>query len=222
MKSLVILIAVLVLTPSIAQNNCSQFYPREVGKTHVIHQLDKRERLSTIVEYTVTDVTSNGMSIAMNLKDKRNRPITSSSFNAICASGTTRLDPASVMVAQMQQYDGMEYEITGDDISIPNTISVGETLPDASVTMKVDAGMMNITTTVTMTNRRVASQESVTTPAGTFDCYLITYSNNLSMGALNKSYSSKQWIARGVGMVKEETRKANGNLMTKSILQSIN
>lgn len=222
MKSLLIILAILGLAPIAAQNNCSQFYPREVGKTHIIHQLDKRERLDNIIEYTVTSANSSELTMLASIKDKRGRDIVENSFKAICSGGVTRLDPASIMSAQLQQYEGMEYSITGDDIFFPNTLSVGQTLPNATVTMKVDAGMMNITTTVTMTNRKVLRQESITTPAGTFECYLITYENNLRMGALNKTYSCKQWIARGVGMVQEETRKPNGNLMTKSILQSIN
>lgn len=208
------------MMPVVAQNSCSQFYPTEEGKTHIIHQLDKRERLSTIVEYTVTEANNNELTIAMKLKDKREKLITESSFKALCDGGTTRLDPESIMSAQIQQYDGMEYSITGDDIFFPNTLTVGETLPDASVTMKVDAGMMNITSTVAMTDRKVARKESVTTPAGTFDCYVITYTHTLSMG-MSRTMNSTQWIAKGVGMVKEETRKRNGNLVTKSVLQAI-
>lgn len=221
MKTFLIALAVLVITPMTAQDSCSQFYPTEEGKTHIIHQLDKRERLSTIVEYTVTEASSRGLTIGMKLKDKREKLITEASFKAICDGGTTRLDPASIMSAQMQQYEGMEYSITGDDIFFPNELALEQTLPDASVTMKVDAGMMNITSTVTMTDRKVERKESVTTPAGTFDCYVITYTNTLQMG-LSRTMHTTQWIAQGVGMVQEETRKSNGNLITKSILQAIN
>lgn len=222
MKTLVNSIAFLLCISSYAQSNCSSFYQTQQGKKHVIHQLDKRENLDNIIEYTVLQATPSELTMLASVKDKRGRDIVESTFKAICSGGVTRLDPASIMSAQLQQYEGMEYSITGDDIFFPNTLSVGQSLPDATVTMTVDAGMMNITTTVTMTNRTVERQESITTPAGTFECYLVTYSNNLRMGALNKTYSCKQWISRGVGMVQEETRKPNGNLMTKSILQSIN
>lgn len=222
MKIIINSIVFLLCVSSYAQSNCSSFYPSRQGQKNVIHQLDKRERLSNIIEYTVTRANSSQLTMLASVKDKRGRDIVENSFKATCSGGLTRLDPASIMSAQLQQYEGMEYSITGDDIFFPNTLTVGQSLPDATVTMKVDAGMMNITTTITMTNRKVELQESITTPAGTFECYLITYSNNLKMGALNKTYSCKQWISRGVGMVQEETRKPNGNLMTKSILQAIN
>lgn len=221
MKLYLIALALLVLSPVVAQNPCSQFYQREVGKTQVIHQFDKRENLSTITRYTVTAADDMGMTIAMSLSDKRDRPITEASFKALCAGGTTRLDPRSIMSAQIQQYEGMEYSITGDDISIPNELTIGQTLPDAEVTMVVDSGMINITSTVTMTDRKVERTESVTTPAGTFECFVITYTNTLSMGISRTMYTT-QWIASGIGMVKEETKKRNGNLVTKSILHTIN
>lgn len=223
MKNIIIAISI-ILTYSIgySQNNCSPFYPTQEGKKLIIHQLDKRENLDNIIEYTVLQVTSSELKMLASVKDKRGRDIVENSFKAICSEGTTGLDPASIMSTQLQQYDGMEYSITGDTIFFPNTFSIGQSLPDATVTMKVDTGIINITTTISMTDRKVENQESVTTPAGTFNCYLITYSSNLTMGALNKNFKSKQWIAQGVGMVKEETYKPNGNLKTKSILQSIN
>lgn len=222
MKIILSSLVFILCASSYAQSNCSSFYPSRQGQKHVIHQLDKRERLDNIIEYTVLQATPGALTMLASVKDKRGRDIIENTFKAMCSGGVTRLDPASIMSAQLQQYEGMEYSITGDDIFFPNTLSVGQSLPDATVTMKVDAGMMNITTTISMTNRKVEAQESITTPAGTFECYLVTYSNNLKMGALNKTYSCKQWIARGVGMVQEETRKPNGNLITKSILQSIN
>lgn len=223
MKNIIICLSILLGTNlCLSQNNCSSFYPTQEGKKLVIHQLDKRENLSTIVEYTVTNVNASEISMLASIKDKRGRDIIENSFKAICSDGTTRLDPSSIMSAQLQQYEGMTYTITGDDIFFPNTLTVGQTLSDATVTMKVEAGLIEIKTTITMTDRKVEGKETITTPAGTFECYLITYSNNLKMGALNKTYSCKQWIAKGVGMVQEETRKSNGNLMSKSILQSIN
>lgn len=223
MKNLILGISALILaTSSYAQSNCSSLYPTQEGTKLVIHQFDKRENLNNIIEYRVMSATASELTMHANVKDKRGRDIVENTFKAICSGGITRLDPSSIMGAQLQQYEGMEYRITGDDIFFPNTLSVGQSLPDATVTMEVDAGMIDITTTISITNRRVEAQESITTPAGTFECYLVTYSNNLKMGALNKTYSCKQWIAKDVGMVQEETRKPNGNLMTKSILQSIN
>jgi len=222
MKNIISSITFLICVSTYAQNNCSSFYPTQEGTKLVIHQLDKRERLDNIIEYTVTNKAPGVLNMLATIKNKRGQEIVENSFKAICSGGTTQLDPASIMSAQLEQYEGMNYSITGDPILFPNSLSVGQSLPDAAVTMTVDAGLINITTKVTMTNRKVEGQESITTPAGNFECYLITYSNTINVGAINKTYTSKQWIARGLGMVQEETYKPNGNLVTKSILQTIN
>jgi len=49
---------------------------------------------------------------------------------------------------------------------------------------------------------------------------VITYTNTLTMGATKTQYAT-QWIAKGVGMVQQETRKENGKLVTKSVLHEI-
>ncbi|WP_062053492.1 hypothetical protein [Aquimarina longa] len=227
MKHLTFLIAVLTLTSVSAQNNCSKFYPSQEGKKLTIHQYDKRERLEIISQYKVTEVEHTGgqsiITIAMDLTDGRNnKHIISSSFKARCSDKTTRLDPESFIAPGiLDQYSDMEYSITGDDISIPNTLEIDQELPDASVYMSVNAGIMNINMTTTMSDRKVIAKEYVTTPAGTFDCYILTYTNTLTMG-MTKTFYSKQWIAEGVGMVKEETRKTNGNLITRSEVVAIN
>lgn len=220
MKYIITCIICLATLVSNAQN-CSAFYPSEVGKTLVYHQLDKRENLDLITSYEVLEHTESGLTVGMTLKDKNGEQITQGSFNAICSDGTTSLDPASIMTTQLQQYEGMEYSVEGDNISVENSYEVGQSIPDVSVTMTVDTGIINITSTVTMTDKKVVRREEITTPAGTFDCYVITYTNTLRMG-FSKTMQSTQWIAQGVGMVKEETYKANGRLLTKTVLQTIN
>ncbi|WP_026755633.1 hypothetical protein [Sediminibacter sp. Hel_I_10] len=216
--NIIILVAVMQLA---AQNNCSPFYPSEIGTTFTIHQFDRRDRLSTISEFKITEASANQMTLSSTLKDDDGDPIFSGTFKVKCEGGTTTLEPeALVSGAMMEQYQNMEYTISGNGMSFPNTLSVDQTLPDGEVFMKVDAGMINMSTTVTMTDRKVVRQESITVPAGTFDCYVITFANTIKVG-LSKTYYTTQWISQGIGMVKEETKKANGNLVSKSILQSI-
>ncbi|EZH73174.1 hypothetical protein ATO12_19410 [Aquimarina atlantica] len=228
MKHIAFLIAILILASVSAQNNnCSKFYASEEGKELIIHQFNKKERLSTITEFKVTDVENTAnrsvITIAMHLKDGKNKKsIITSSFKAHCAGKTTRLDPESFIAPGiLDQYNDMEYSITGDNIFFPNSLTIGQELPNASVHMSVNAGIMSINMTTNMLNRKVIAKERVTTPAGTFDCYVITYTNELTMG-MTTTQQTKQWIAEGVGMVKEETRKTNGKLITKSILYQIN
>lgn len=221
MRNIFIALFALIITPTTAQGTCSPFYPSEEGKTFVIHQFDKRDRLSTIAEHTITDVTDNTIDFDMKLKDHRAKEIVSGEFKVTCRDGETILEPEALISPNLiQQYRNMEYTISGDGIKFPNTLEVGQNLSDGEIFMKVDAGIMNMSMTIIMADRKVERKEQVTTPAGTFDCYVITYTNRLEMGMAQTNYST-QWVASGIGMVKEETRKQNGRLVSKSVLQEI-
>jgi hypothetical protein len=64
--------------------------------------------------------------------------------------------------------------IEGDAIEFPINISEGEVLPDASYTMRMKQGGREMKITSFMKDRKVAGKETITTPAGTFNCYKIS------------------------------------------------
>ena len=79
-------------------------------------------------------------------------------------------------------------------------------------------GAINMNTNVETINRKVEKQESITTPAGTFDCYVIYSETKTKMMMANKTFPSRTWLAKGVGMVKQESYNKNGKLMGSMVL----
>ncbi|SEK73414.1 hypothetical protein SAMN04487910_0976 [Aquimarina amphilecti] len=227
MKNIFYLIVLITITIN-AQNNCSQFYPSKEGTKITIQHFNKKNKLTSETNYEVLEVNSSGSDskIKMNMSvndSKKQKIIAETQFTAICNGGTTTLDPESIISPGLfKQYKDMEYSIEGIGIDIPNSISVGQQLPDGQVTMSVDAGIMSIDMTVDLKKRKVESKERVTTSAGSFDCYVITYINetNMSMG-MKQIFHVKQWVSKGVGLVQQETTKANGKLLSKSVLSRI-
>lgn len=221
MKNLINLLIVLFVSIISAQNNCSKYYPSGEGKTYVIHHLDKRDKVSSVTEYTILDQTAGGLKVKTEVKEDNGDNIVTGTFDVKCDGENTWIEPeALVSPGLMEQYKNMEYSITGDGLSIPNSLSVGQKLPDGEVIMSVDAGVMTMNVTINMTDREVVREEQVTTDAGTFNCFVITYTNTVEMG-MRRTFNCTQWIAKGVGMVKEESYKQNGKRMSKSILQQI-
>lgn len=221
MKNLINLLIVLFVSIISAQNNCSKYYPSGEGKTYVIHHLDKRDKVSSVTEYTILDQTAGGLKVKTEVKEDNGDNIVTGTFDVKCDRENTWIEPeALVSPGLMEQYKNMEYSITGDGLSIPNSLSVGQKLPDGEVIMSVDAGVMTMNVTINMTDREVVREEQVTTDAGTFNCLVITYTNTVEMG-MRRTFNCTQWIAKGVGMVKEESYKQNGKRMSKSILQQI-
>lgn len=229
MKNLLYLLFIGCIGMMNAQNNCSQFYPSEEGKSMTIHHYNHKDKLSSKTIYSVKDINSSGskteITMNMNLIDGRNNnSITKVQFKITCDEGTTYLNPESIISPQLfSQYEGMKYTIEGSGIAIPNSLIVGQKLPDGEITMLVNTGIMSITMEIKLINRTVTAKEELNTNAGTFDCFIIEYTNEMKMSmGMRQTLIIKQWVAKDVGLVKQETRKQNGRLTGKSILEQYN
>jgi hypothetical protein len=97
--------------------------------------------------------------------------------------------------------------IKSSGLQFPVTIAVGDTLPDASYTITMSSGGHSRTIQSTIRERKVESKESLTTPAGTFDCYKITSFIETETAMAGLDETSRK--------VMEETKKKMGrNKMT--------
>lgn len=220
MKTRILLITTLLLcaVSTTAQNNCSRFYPMEEGTAFEYTMYNKKGKTDGVTSYKVTSVENNGDStmatMDISFTDDKGKEVYNTDYSFTCTGNMVTIDYESLMPQQMlEQYGDMEMDITGTDLEIPNDLSVGQLLEDANVTLKISMGGINMTTTVDMTNRKVEKQESVTTPAGTFDCYVLYSDTESKMMMAKQSFPSRVWLAEGVGMVKQETYKKNGDLM---------
>jgi hypothetical protein len=75
--------------------------------------------------------------------------------------------------------------------------------------------------TINITNRKVVGIESVTVPAGTYNCYKITYDIETKLG-IKVSSSAIQWMNKGAGSVKTETYDKKGKLLGSTVLKEFN
>ena len=78
--------------------------------------------------------------------------------------------------------------------------------------------MMNMTTTVH--NRKVEAVERVTTEAGTFECFKVSY-DVMTDAMIDIRTKGIEWIAKDVGAVRTETYNKNGKLTGYSELIKI-
>ncbi|RKN83593.1 TapB family protein [Ulvibacterium marinum] len=207
----------------LSQDNCSKYYPLEEGTTFQYTMYNKKGKTEGITDYRVTNVDNSGgetsATMAMKFTDKKGKEAFTSDYKYTCTGKGIKIDFNSLLPEAMtSQFKDMEYEITGTDIELPNDLSVGQTLDDANVTMAISMAGVNMNIEVNMINRKVEKRESVTTPAGTFDCYVL-YNDTQSktMGA-NQTFPSRLWLAEGVGMIKQETYKKDGALMNSMAL----
>lgn len=198
--------------------NCSRYYPLNEGATMQYTNYDKKGKEEGTINYMVKEVsTSAGATSAtmhMELTDEKGKQVLTSEYNMTCEGDMVRIDFKSLMnAAMMAQVQDMEVDITGSDLEIPNNLSVGQELADANIQMKMNMGGINMNMNVETTNRKVEKHESVTTPAGTFDCFVLTSDTRTKMMMTNSTFPSRIWLAEGVGMVKQESYNKSGKLM---------
>ena len=221
-KILIATIAFLgVMATTTAQTGCSKYYPFKEGTTAEITAYDKKGEKSAVIDYTIlkTTKTSEGEVATMksSVKDEKGKLIAETEYNATCDGNKISIDYKSmVSPLMMDQFKDMEYDISGTDLEIPNNLSVGQTLPDAQMIMNISMGGIKMNMELHITNRKVIGKENITTPAGTFDCFIITSEMTTKMG-VSQTSNSKQWLAEGVGMVKQEEYQ-KGKVSSSSML----
>ena len=111
---------------------------------------------------------------------------------------------------------GAAIEMTTDVPLIPARLAVGLELGTGSIVMN----MGGIKTTQEIHTHKVVGREQLTTPAGTFDCYIVEQTYTAKMAFIKAKGSQKVWYARGIGTVKTETYDKRGKLSTQQILVS--
>ena len=123
-------------------------------------------------------------------------------FAVTIEDGTTRAYVNNVAKA-IQSGD---YMPVGDLSSIPDDIKVGDNIRDTEIKVKV---LTIVTITNNYNNRRVTAKETITVPAGTYDCFLVEDDEFFTNSG---PFHCKTWVAKGIGIVKQMIYKKDGSL----------
>lgn len=210
-----------------SQSVCSKYYTFKKGATMQYTLYNKKGKKDGVSTYHVKSVTEDGdvskAVMAVNFKDKKGKEVFDIDYKFTCTQNTVKIDYQSMLSSQMlEQYKDMDITITGSDIEVPNDLKVGQNLPDAEVNLSVNMSGMNMKTTVNTVNRKVEKKETITTPAGTFDCYVIYSEQQTKMMMMNQTFLSRVWLAEGVGMIKEESYNKKGKRISYTELTKKN
>ncbi|SFD13652.1 TapB family protein [Algibacter pectinivorans] len=218
---IIILIGLFFISvSSYSQTACKAYYPFEEGVTFEITNYNKKGKKEGVVNYEVTNIIGNTATIKTIIYDAKGKEVTTTSYDIMCDGNTVSIDFKSMINPDMlKQYKDMEMEVTGTNIELPNDLQVGQSLKDANMNMAINMGGINMNIGVNIVNRKVGQKESITTPAGTFNCFALSYDNEIKM-AMKMTFKIKEWIAEGVGVVKSESYNKNGKLMGYSELTS--
>jgi len=213
-----IMYAVLMLLSfGINAQDCGGYYPMKEGTVLGYKTYNEKGKFTGSNKQTILSKKNTAKGVDYSVRgeawDEKDKLLSDKTLTMRCENGKFFIDMKTLMdPSTMGDMKDMQMEVNGVDLEIPATLTVGQALPDANVNISVASnGMVIMRMYVKITNRKVAAQESVTVPAGTFDCFKLTY--DIETKAMIKiSASAAQWMAAGPGLVKTETFDKKGKL----------
>lgn len=198
-----------------AQEDCSGFYPLKKGTSWELSSYNKKGALASVSAQEIVAVESkNGAweaQVKNKVSDDKGKVVSEGSLLIRCKDGEVFLDVADILSPEMMQSLGnMEMSIKGEALALPSKLSIGQTLPDANAEIKASTGGVTIMTLrFDITDRKVEAKETLTTPAGKFECFKIVY--NLTVKTIGvRTVPAAAWYSPNVGMVKTETYDKKG------------
>ena len=214
------------------EDKCFAYFPTRKGASleYTVHDIKNGSNKGTIRQ-TVSDVTNTGNGLKIVVKSERvdqnvriNQKGTYSVSGEIemrCENGIFYADVRTLLDNKTSMYKAGDKKLSGNDLQLPAEMSAGQSLPDADISIGAEtAGLPIPPISISVFNRKVKSVESVTTPAGTFECYKIESEVEMAPVAVSNLIVT-QWIARGVGIVQSETYDEDGKLVSKMQLAKL-
>lgn len=229
-KTGIALFAIIVLCSfNFLTDPCSSivFFKEGTMTTMTSYNDDGKITGSTKTTYSKVSKAISGATVTANQEnyDKKGKLSNKSEFSIRCNKGILYFDMKMMMPQQQAEaYKDFEMTVEGADKEIPSDFVIGSSLKDADIKFtfksKDGAEMPMMKMNIKITNRKIEAKESVTCPAGTFECYKI--SEDVEMKSIfTVRAKSINWFSQEVGNVKVESYKENGKFVSKSELTEI-
>ena len=167
--------------------------------------------------YNISDVQTSGTettaTVNSEMFDKKGKSIAKSTSNIKCNGGVMMMDMKMMLPQQqVEQFKTGEAKADNMYLEYPSGMKVGDQLKDGNFTMTGQNGSMNYTISLAITERKVEAQESVTTTAGTWQCFRITSKSHMNVKTvigIPMNFETTEWYAPGFGVVKTESKSGS-------------
>lgn len=225
-KSTLIILAVFCSFMVSAQ--CNNYYVLDQGTEWTYENIDGKGKSVGKNQQKVTayEKTSNGFKATIHsvFTDQKGKNMMEGDLEMICDNGTIMIDMRKFIPEEQQKaFGSYEMKMESENLEFPSKLAVGQSLKNGSIKMTAIGSPIAMTMEVMITDRKVVAKESITTPAGTFDCFKITSksTSKTHMGiAMSFEFGNTEWIAEKVGLVKSESTDKKGKTNGYTILTS--
>ncbi|HKP31370.1 MAG TPA: hypothetical protein VJT83_01535 [Chitinophagaceae bacterium] len=222
MRTPILVIIFLALGACSQAQDCKQYFFLQNNKTVEMTMYSKKGDPAGKTVYVISDVQNAGGittgTINTEIFDKKGKSIAKGVNNVKCTGGVMQMDMKMMIPAgSMEQFRNTEMKGESNYLEYPSNMKEGDQLKDASFTMTGQNGPMTYKMDMNITDRKVQGKESITTTAGTWDCFKITSKSkmNMKMGInIPMNFETTEWYAPGFGVVKTESNKGGGTEIT--------
>jgi len=226
-KSFSLLALTVVLCCAVKAQDCAQFINNVNGKKLTYVNQDAKGNPQMTAVYTSTKKDASTVATHAEISDKNGKSIGTGDSEMICDGNNIKIDMKSfIPAASMKQ--NMDVKLSGEAkyLTFPIGMQAGQSLDDGTVTIDISNGGAQVTMQMDFVNRKVEQAETVTTNAGSFDCFKITYeaTTKMKIAGIGIPFHMKivEWFSPKLGRdVKSETYNKGGKLMGTMVLDSI-
>ena len=223
-KKLIIVLVISSMYVLVTGQDCALYLPIEKGATWEMSSYNARGKKAGVIRYELVDKTMNGDDIIFSVKtsftDDKGKQTFESDYEAYCHDGVFEIDMQSKIDGYaLGAYKDMKMEIDATNYDVPElNTAPGTKLEDATLEVQV-AGIFKMT--INTIDRQVLAKETIETPAGTFECLVLTQTTNSKM-IIKVESTTKEWYAPEVGLVRSESYNKNGKLTGYTELTALN
>ena len=165
--------------------------------------------------YTVSEVKNGGgdatSSLQSEMFNKKGKSIAKGTGKVECKDGVMFVDmKMKLPEAQQEQFASADVKGEGMYIEYPASMQPGDQLKDANLNMDINNNGMKQSVVMVINERKVEAKEPVTTTAGTWDCYKISFKSKITIKTMGVgipvNLEGTEWFAPGFGVVKTESK----------------
>lgn len=223
MKKFILPLMFIFSTIIVHSQICDGYYPSVVGQSWEVTNYNARDKVESIQKSKVisSEQADGGLlvTIAVTSFDNNEKETTNHQFTTFCKDGNFSIDMKAFMNPGTMQSEDVQLQIEAKNMDIPTKLYAGQKLPESwmKISMQMEGMPSMGTQTINIKNRVVEGFESVTTPAGTFECVKISYDTEMK-SMFSITLKSVSWYSIGAGVVRTDTFDSKGKPQGSSVL----
>jgi hypothetical protein len=198
------------------------------GMNYELSTFNAKDKPTGTILYQVKDVRREGsatvMDITAQFQDEKGRQQNPYIIRYTCTGNELVADMSGMMQSMQNGLKDAEMRLKTNRLIYPGQLSVGQKLADGQMEAEMlSKGSTLLTMNMTMSNRQVEGQQSLTTPAGTFNAYKVTSDMSFENRMMGIPIRGTMRIvsyraANQLFDIKSETYNKNGKLVGYTLL----